>query len=277
MDLAKITEIAEQVIREVGKRIREEMELETSMVVIEKKHAEWVTEIDLWAEKRITETIKSHFPSHLVIGEESSVEVANSLGKSILALVDTGICWIVDPIDGTTNFVHGLPLVAVSIGITENGERRAAFCYDPTRDELFSAVRGQGATLNGQKIQVSKRTLLNESLIATGLPDERHSNWPHYRPVYEGVFRAARDLRKFGSAVVSQCWVACGRCDGYVEYSLKPWDVAAGSLIVEEAGGIISGLDNNFVPQKFSLTSSVFIFSCSGIARQLTEACTRIN
>lgn len=277
MDLAKIAKVAEQVIREVGVRIRKEMEPETSVVVMEKKHAEWVTEIDLWAEGRITETVKSHFPTHLVVGEESAVEVASTLGKSVPELVQTGICWIVDPIDGTTNFVHRLPLVAVSIGITENGERRAAFCYDPTRDEFFCAVRGEGATLNGQKIRVSERALLSESLIASGLPDERHSNWPHYRPVYEGVFHAARDLRKFGSAVISQCWVACGRCDGYVEYSLKPWDVAAGSLMVEEAGGVVSGLDSNFVPQKFSLTSSVFIFSCPGIARELTDACTRVN
>jgi myo-inositol-1(or 4)-monophosphatase len=194
-----------------------------------KGDADLVTEADRASEKLILERIRSHWPSHEVIGEEG-------------ARIETGgeYRWYVDPLDGTTNFAHGFPVFCVSLGISFQGKRQAAVLYDPTRDELFAAERGKGAFLNGQKIGVSKTSKLAQSLVATGFPShKRHKNPNIY--FYHQLTLRSHGVRRAGSAALDLASVACGRFDGFWEFNLNAWDTAAGILIVEEAGGKVTG------------------------------------
>jgi myo-inositol-1(or 4)-monophosphatase len=194
-----------------------------------KGEADLVTEADRSSEKLILARIRSHWPEHEVIGEEG-------------ARVETGgdYRWYVDPLDGTTNFAHGYPVFCVSLGLTFRGKRKAAVLYDPTRDELFSAALGKGAFLNGQKIEVSKTDKLNQSLVATGFPShKRHKNPNIY--FYHQLTLRTHGVRRAGSAALDLANVACGRFEGFWEFNLNAWDTAAGILIVEEAGGKVSG------------------------------------
>jgi myo-inositol-1(or 4)-monophosphatase len=194
-----------------------------------KGDADLVTEADRASEKLILERIREHWPSHEVIGEEG--------GR-----IETGgeYRWYVDPLDGTTNFAHGLPVFCVSLGLTLQGKRRAAVLYDPTRDELFAAERGRGAFLNGQKIEVSKTPRLVQALLGTGFPShKRHKNPNIY--FYHQLTLRSHGVRRAGSAALDLASVACGRLDGFWEFNLNAWDTAAGILIVEEAGGKVTG------------------------------------
>ena len=196
-----------------------------------KGDADLVTEADRASEKLISERIRTHWPSHEVIGEEG-------------ARIETGgdYRWYVDPLDGTTNFAHGFPVFCVSLGLTFKGERKAAVVYDPTRDELFAAERGRGAVLNGGKIEVSKTPTLLQSLVGTGFPShKRHKNPNIY--FYHQVTLRSHGVRRAGSAALDLTSVAAGRLDGFWEFNLNAWDTAAGVLIVEEAGGKVTGID----------------------------------
>jgi myo-inositol-1(or 4)-monophosphatase len=195
-----------------------------------KGDADLVTEADRASEKLILERIRSQWPTHEVIGEEG-------------ARVETGgdYRWYVDPLDGTTNFAHSFPVFCVSLGLAFQGKRKAAVLYDPTRDELFAAERGKGAFLNGQKIEVSKTPTLVQSLMATGFPShKRHKNPNIY--FYHQLTLRSHGVRRAGSAALDLASVACGRFDGFWEFNLNAWDTAAGILIVEEAGGKVTGL-----------------------------------
>jgi myo-inositol-1(or 4)-monophosphatase len=194
-----------------------------------KGDADLVTEADRTSEKLILERIRKAWPSHDVIGEEG-------------ARVETGsdYRWYVDPLDGTTNFAHGFPVFCVSLGLAFQGKRKAAVVYDPTRDELFAAERGQGAVLNGAKIEVSKTPKLQQSLVATGFPShKRHKNPNIY--FYHQLTLRSHGVRRAGSAALDLAYVAAGRLDGFWEFNLNAWDTAAGISIVEEAGGRVSG------------------------------------
>ena len=196
-----------------------------------KGDADLVTEADRSSEKLILERIRAHWPDHEVIGEEG-------------ARIETGgdYRWYVDPLDGTTNFAHGFPVFCVSLGLTFRGKRKAAVLYDPTRDELFSAESGKGAFLNGQKIEVSKTEKLAQSLVATGFPShKRHKNPNIY--FYHQLTLRTHGVRRAGSAALDLANVACGRFDGFWEFNLNAWDTTAGLLIVEEAGGRVSGFE----------------------------------
>lgn len=196
-----------------------------------KGDADLVTEADRASEKLILERIRTHWPSHEVIGEEG-------------ARIETGgdYRWYVDPLDGTTNFAHGFPVFCVSLGLAFKGERKAAVVYDPTRDELFAAERGRGAVLNGEKIEVSKTTKLLQSLVGTGFPShKRHKNPNIY--FYHQLTLRSHGVRRAGSAALDLTSVAAGRLDGFWEFNLNAWDTAAGVLIVEEAGGKVTGID----------------------------------
>ncbi len=261
MDTVQIATLAESIMRQVGARIRDEVREPNRFQVMEKTGRELVTEIDIWSEGIIQEAVSKHFPDHTVVGEETSAQLVKDLGKDLPSIVSQGVSWIVDPLDGTTNFTNGIPHIAVSIGILEDGTRVAGFIFDPVRDEFFSALKGGGAFLNGKKIRVSEKKSLQDSVIVTGFPYDRYLKWARYQAAYEAIFQASRDLRRTGSATLDECWVACGRFDGFFEYSLRPWDVAAGSLIVEEAGGRVGNLDLQFQEKGFSIFGDSYIFS----------------
>jgi myo-inositol-1(or 4)-monophosphatase len=201
-------------------------------VAIEYKgEADLVTEADRGSEALIRKRIKSLWPDHDILGEEEG-------------LVDTGseYRWYVDPLDGTTNFAHSFPMFCVSLGLEYKGQRVAGVVYDPNRDEIFTAEKGSGAFLNGEPIHVSKIAKLKESLVATGFPShKRHKNPNIY--FYHQITLRTHGIRRAGSAALDLCYVAAGRLEGFWEFNLNPWDTAAGVLIVEEAGGKVTGFD----------------------------------
>ena len=216
-----------EIAREAGALL---MEFFHRRVKIEYKgDADLVTEADRSSEKLILERIRARWPDHEVIGEEG-------------ARIETGgdYRWYVDPLDGTTNFAHGFPVFCVSLGLTFRGTRKAAVLYDPTRDELFSAELGKGAFLNGKKIEVSKTDKLAQSLVATGFPSHKRHKNPNIFFYHQLTLRT-HGVRRAGSAALDLANVACGRFDGFWEFNLNAWDTTAGILIVEEAGGKVSG------------------------------------
>ena len=188
-----------------------------------------VTEVDKLAETRIIEVIRKAFPAHSIISEE--------VGELIKP---SDYQWIIEPIDGTVNFAHGIPICCVSIGLMYNGQLLMGAVFNPMMDELFVAEKGQGATLNGQPIKVSVKSNFKTAFLVTGFP----YNWPdgaeHPIKVFERLVLEGLPVRRLGSAAIDLCWVACGRFDGFWEYNLQPWDVAAGYLIVQEAGGRVT-------------------------------------
>lgn len=206
-----------------------------------------VTEADRASEEIVCRILEERFPLYAILSEERG-SVARSSGA-------TGR-WIVDPLDGTTNFVHGLPNFAVSIALEENGKMQAAVVYNPTTDELFTAEAGRGAYLNGERIHVTSKDRLIESLMATGFSYDMEVRRADLVHVADFVPRV-RDLRRFGSAALDCAMVACGRLDGYWEASLGAWDAAAGSLLVQEAGGKVTDYDGgSFDVEKGRLVAS---------------------
>lgn len=202
-----------------------------------KGDADLVTAADRASEVLIRERVAKQFPSHDVLGEEQGL---NDRGNEYR--------WYVDPLDGTTNFAHGYPVFCVSLAIehrtADSQSRVAAVVYDPTRDELFSAQHGQGARLDGKPIHVSKIGQLKESLLSTGFPSHKRHKNPNIF-FYHQITLRTHGVRRAGSAALDLCDVACGRYDGFWEFNLNPWDTAAGVLIVEEAGGKVSGFDGS--------------------------------
>ncbi|MEA2624530.1 MAG: monophosphatase [Candidatus Binatota bacterium] len=192
-----------------------------------------VTETDRACEDAIVGALKQAFPAYAVLGEESGAQ-----GQGPYR-------WIVDPIDGTTNFAHTYPQVAISIGLVHQSERIFGLVLDPLRAETFTAHRGEGAFLNGEPITVSKTGELGGSLLATGFPYDRRERADFYLAYFRAFMLRTQGLRRAGSAALDLCWVAAGRVDGFWEWKLHPWDVAAGSLIVEEAGGRTSDFEGN--------------------------------
>ncbi len=204
-------------------------------IKVEKKgHNDFVSEADRAAEAAVIQVIQKHYPDHAILAEESGGQ-----GES-----DT--VWIIDPLDGTTNFLHGFPQFCVSVGVQIKGRTEAAAVYDPMRQELFAAARGDGATLDDRKIRVSGRTDLSHALIGTGFPfRQADMDIGPYLEMLGKVVRSTAGVRRPGAAALDLCYVAAGRLDGFWETGLKPWDLAAGSLIIREAGGIVSGLDGS--------------------------------
>ncbi|HWP65214.1 MAG TPA: inositol monophosphatase family protein [Candidatus Limnocylindria bacterium] len=193
-----------------------------------------VTAADREAEAVILEGLRTRFPEHRVVAEESGEHPGG-----------TDYVWYVDPLDGTTNFVHGVPHFAVSIALAAEGQLVAAVVHDPMRHETFHATRGSGAFLNGQRIAVSTAASLDVALVATGFPYDRRQAAGEYVPTFEAVLRRTQDIRRAGAAALDLAYVACGRFDGYWESGLQPWDTAAGSLLVSEAGGCVSSYDGS--------------------------------
>ena len=196
-----------------------------------------VTEADLAAEALIIERINTYYPRHSILAEESGSSVA-------VGQIPSEWKWIVDPLDGTTNYAHGYPCFCVSIGLEYQGRMLIGVIYDPIRDEMFSAERGEGATLNGRRIRVSDVSDLNRALVCTGFPYNVRSSGDFARH-FTNFIMNAQSVRRDGSAAMDLASVACGRFDGFFEGGLNPWDVAAGTLILEEAGGRVTQYDGS--------------------------------
>lgn len=221
---------------------------------IEKKQGEdtnLVTEIDKHSEALIIEKIHRHFPSHAILGEESGAHEIVSDYK-----------WIIDPLDGTTNYTHGLPVFCVTIGIEHHGEIIAGVTYDPNSDELFTAEKGRGAYMNNKRLKVSERKTLIDSLLVTGFPYNVKENPENVLQHFVNFLPVAQGVRRLGSAALDLAYVACGRLDGYWEVILNPWDKAAGILLVQEAGGKVtnfSGNDHDTIYTRNTLASNGLI------------------
>ena len=201
-----------------------------SVRISQKQVNDFVTEVDHAAEKVIIETLLTAYPGHGILAEESG---------STQGAQDSDYVWIIDPLDGTTNFIHGFPVYCVSIALAVKGKVEQAVIYDPSRNDLFTATKGRGAFMNDRRIRVSKRTRLEECLISTGFPFRPGDNFKNYMNMMADVMQRTAGLRRPGAAALDLAYVAAGFTDGFFETGLKPWDVAAGSLLVTEAGGLI--------------------------------------
>ena len=206
------------------------------VIRVDKKGAiDLVTEVDLAVEREFRELIAERFPDHHVLAEE--------MGGS--AAVPAGPCWVFDPIDGTTNYAHGLPIFCSSLALEIDGVPEVAAVYDPTRRELFTAERGAGAFLNGQPLRVSQADHLIDAMLVTGFPYDVHARVNEIVGLFGAFVAHARAVRRLGSAALDLCYVAAGRMDGFWESDLKAWDIAGGALIVAEAGGRVTGTDGS--------------------------------
>jgi myo-inositol-1(or 4)-monophosphatase len=224
--LEEMEQVARSAILEAGKLIRERIGRIGGNAVFSKGPSDFVTEVDRASEAMIIDAILGRFPDHQILAEESA---HGSLGE--------GMTWVIDPLDGTTNFIHGFPFVAVSIGACEGGIPVLGLVLDPIREELFTARRGGGAYLNGHPIRARQGIQLKEALIATGFPFR--SKWliDPYLASFKAIFEQVSGLRRAGAAALDLAYTAAGRVDGFWEPGLAPWDIAAGALLVTEAGG----------------------------------------
>lgn len=200
----------------------------------EKQHNDFVSDVDKAAEAAIIDVLISAYPAHAVLAEET--------GASSNLNSNSEYVWIIDPLDGTTNFLHGFPQYCVSIALQHNGVMTQAVVFDPTRNELFTATRGAGAYMNDKRIRVTKRDKLADSLIGTGFAFRSEADIKTYVPMFAAMSSRCQGLRRPGSAALDLAYVAAGRLDGFFEKGLKPWDIAAGALLVTEAGGLTGTL-----------------------------------
>jgi myo-inositol-1(or 4)-monophosphatase len=236
-----------------GRVLLEHWGRRATLAVKEKGRNDFVTVADRRAEEVVLRLLRARFPDHAIVAEESSSDSGGSgggrgsgAGRSASRAARAGRApadgyrWFVDPLDGTTNFIHGVPLFGVSIGLADAQGMRAAVVYDPMRDEMFTAARGQGAHLNGIALQVARPGKLEKSLLVTGIPFRSLDRLDAYLASFRGFIHEAGGLRRDGSAALDLAYVACGRYDGFWEMGLSSWDVAAGSLLVTEAGGVVT-------------------------------------
>jgi myo-inositol-1(or 4)-monophosphatase len=213
------------------------------LTISSKAPNDFVTEVDKAAENAIIDVLLQAYPGHGILAEESGRERGAQ---------DSDYVWIIDPLDGTTNFIHGFPVYAVSIALAFKGQVQQAVVYDPSRNDLFFASKGRGAFLNDKRLRVSKRIRMNEALIGTGFPFRKGDNFKRYVKMFEAVMQNCAGLRRPGAAALDLCYVAAGYYDGFFETGLHPWDIAAGSLMITEAGGLIGNFtgDADFLYQR---------------------------
>ena len=218
--------IAIRAARTAGDSIVREMDRTRDISIETKGQNDFVTEVDKNAEGIIISVIKNAYPEHAFLAEESGQEGENDY------------LWIIDPLDGTTNFLHGFPHFSVSIALQNKGVLEQAVIYDPLKQELFTASKGKGAQLNNRKIRVSIKKTLDGALLGTGFPYNNESVMQQFIESYKNLFPNVAGIRRAGVASLDLAYVACGRLDGFWEFNLRPWDIAAGALIIQEAGGI---------------------------------------
>ena len=220
--------IATEAAYAAGEMMRRSLKNLDSVPVAKKARHDYVCEVDRACEAAIVKEIMRFHPDHAFLGEEGGMR-----GESETV-------WVIDPLDGTSNYLHGMPHFAVSIAQQVNGRTEHGVIYDPMRDELFTASRGKGAFLNSQRIRVSQRKTLDDAILATAFPFRQRQDMATYTKIFSSVYRKVEDIRRAGSAALDLAWTAAGRVDGYFELGLKPWDLAAGALLVREAGGVVS-------------------------------------
>ena len=221
--------------------------------ISQKQLNDFVTEVDHASEKVIIETLLGAYPGHGILAEESG---------SAHGAKDSECVWIIDPLDGTTNFIHGFPVYCVSIALAVRGKVEQAVIYDPSRNDLFTATKGRGAYQNDRRLRVSKRIRLGDCLLSTGFPYRPGDNFKSYLAMMGDVMQVTSGLRRPGAAALDLAYVAAGYTDGFFEKGLQPWDVAAGSLLVTEAGGLVGNFsgDANFLDQQECMAASPKIY-----------------
>lgn len=219
--------IATRAARDAGNIILRSSENIDKINIETKSANDFVSEVDRAAEQAIIEAVHKAYPEHAILGEES--------GK----IGDNDITWIIDPLDGTTNFLKGIPHYCVSIAVMNQGKIEHGVIYDPVRQDLFTASRGQGAALNGRRLRVTQAKSLENTILATGFPFKARQHHESYFAVLSDVFKTCGDIRRGGSAALDLAYTAAGKVDGYWEIGIKLWDIAAGALMVQEAGGLV--------------------------------------
>ncbi|OYU43820.1 MAG: inositol monophosphatase [Burkholderiales bacterium PBB4] len=253
LNLHPMVNVAIKAARAAGSIInRAALDIE-SVRISQKKANDFVTEVDHAAEQAIIETLTTAFPGHGIWAEETGREHGAK---------DSEFVWIIDPLDGTTNFIHGLPVYCVSIALAVRGKVEQAVVYDPTRNDLFTATKGRGAFLNDRRIRVSKRTEMKQSLVSTGFPFRPGDNFNQYLQMMGDVMQRTAGLRRPGAAALDLAYVAAGYTEGFFEKGLKPWDVAAGSLLVTEAGGLVGNFtgEADFLEQEECLAGNPKVY-----------------
>lgn len=228
--------IAIKAARLAGKLILRAQDQVENLTIIEKGTNDFASQVDKAAEEIIIDTIQKAYPHHAILGEETG---------STEAKQNSDIRWIIDPLDGTTNFLHGFPQFCISIAIEERGIVRHGVVYDPIRDELFTATRGNGVQMNGRRLRVSNLEKLDKALLGTGFPFREFSHLDQYLTFFKALIPHCAGIRRAGAAALDLAYVAAGRLDGFWEFGLKPWDVAAGALFIQEAGGWVSTIEGN--------------------------------
>ena len=249
--------IAVRAARTGGNVISRAFEQVDKVEIESKGTNDFVTNVDIAAEQAIIETIRKSYPEHSIIGEETGISEGT----------DTDFQWIIDPLDGTTNFVKGIPHFAVSIALKVKGKLDQAVIYDPIRGELFTASRGKGAQLNGFRIRVKQNKELTGAILATGFPFKNKQHMPAYMNIFQALFQKTSDMRRAGSAALDLAYVAAGRVDGFFEIGLKPWDTAAGELLVVEAGGLVTDFTGGHNHSK----SGNIVASSPGIIKEVLK------
>ncbi|NOX77237.1 MAG: inositol-1-monophosphatase [Gammaproteobacteria bacterium] len=224
--------IAVRAARRAGGIIVRSMDQIDRLNITEKAEHDYVSEVDRQAEEAIIQILREAYPHHAMLAEESGLTPGRGGSDEYQ--------WIIDPLDGTTNFLHGFPQFAVSIALKQQGRLEIAVIYDPVRQELFTASRGGGAQLNERRIRVSPRKGLDGALLGTGFPFKQQQHLDSYLATFKALFPNTAGIRRPGSAALDLAYVAAGRLDGFWEIGLSPWDMAAGALLVQEAGGLVS-------------------------------------
>ena len=224
------TNIASRAAREAGTLLLHYFEHVDSLTVKEKQAKDYVSEVDKGAEQVIIDALRKAYPDHAILAEESGSHAGNDY------------LWIIDPLDGTTNYLHGFPQFSISIALQVKGELESAVVFDPLRDEMFIANKGRGAYLNDRRIRVSDQKSLTGALLGTGIPYRDQTHVDAYFGMMKALIKDAAGVRRPGSAALDFAWLAAGRIDGFWELGLAAWDFAAGSLLIKEAGGVVTDL-----------------------------------
>ena len=226
--------IAVRAARQAGDIIIRSAESIDTLKITIKSQNDFVTEIDKRAEEEIINTLLTAYPEHGILAEESGY--TNK---------DAEYLWIIDPLDGTTNYMHGFPHYAISIALKKGNIIEQAVIYDPVRQDLFTATRGKGATLNNRRLRVSRQRKLEGAFLGTGFPFKNNSNIEPYLDIFRDIFSSTSGVRRAGAASLDLAYVAAGKLDGFFEIGLKPWDLAAGLLLIQEAGGVVTDFTND--------------------------------
>jgi myo-inositol-1(or 4)-monophosphatase len=257
----KLFQIAWEAAQSAGNLIRENWQRPKEIAY--KGAIDLVTSVDRDAERRIVDMLRQNFPDHSILAEEETDIAGNQ----------DNYCWIIDPLDGTTNFAHGYPQFCISIALEHEKNVLLGVVYDPITRECFSAIHGQGAKLNGQAIRVSSIAELDQALLATGFPYDQRDNADFYLSYFKAFMTRSQGIRRAGSAALDLCYVACGRLDGFWELKLRPWDTAAASLIVKEAGGRVS----DFSGKDFSIHGNETLASNGAIHAAMLDVLQEIH